>query len=357
VTKQPDPILPLRISYADLVSPKTSMTAKTTHPVGTGPYEFASRTPGQNMKFKRFAGYWGAKPQAANVTYIFRSENAVRADTAKTNEAGIAVPIALQDATSNSRTRQYTQDRVFFLRLETNKAPLNDIRVRQAIGYAIDKNKIVGALMGKGGKPTDQMLAPSVNGYIPGYQGPSYDLGKAKSMLAAAKSSGVDTSKQIKLITRGTLFPGSDDVLQAVVQGLNDAGLNVKMIDLDDDAYLTQLKAPNNTSQPVNMMAVTHDNESGDASFSFPKYLGSTGAVSTIHDPQLDTLLNQANLAEGAQRASLYQQAARWEYEHDAAIVPIAEQFSVLLLANGVEYTPNGLTGIELKASDVHFTK
>ncbi|HEU5027326.1 MAG TPA: ABC transporter substrate-binding protein [Spirillospora sp.] len=355
VTKKPDPILPLRISWVDMVSTRTPMNAKTSHPVGTGPYAFVSRTTGTNMKFTRFAGYWGPKPQAAAVTYTFRSEASVRAATAKTGESDVAVPIAPQDATNDDRTRAYTQDRVFFLRLDTDKPPLNDLRVRQAIGCAIDKNKIVSALMGKTGKPTDQMLTPSVNGYIPGYKGPGYDPGKAKALLGQARGAGVDTAQQIELFSRNTLFPGSDDVLQAIVQNLKDAGLNIKLVELDDNAYKDKIHATHNSGQPVSMLAVSHDNALGDASFSFPKYLASSGSVSTIRDPRLDSLLDQADAAEGAKRASLYQQAAQWAYQRDVGIVPIAEQFSQLLLNKGVKYEPNGLTGLELQASQVHF--
>ncbi|KMS75986.1 hypothetical protein ACM01_07115 [Streptomyces viridochromogenes] len=353
VTKGPDPILPLRIGWVDMVSPKTSMTAKTSHPVGTGPYTFVRRTPGTDMRFKRFDGYWGSKPQAREVRYVFRSEASVRAATAKTGEADIAVPIALQDATEDERTRSYTQSRVFFLRLDTDKPPLNDLRVRQAIGYAIDKKNIVTALMGRTGKPTDQMVAPTVNGYVTGYKGPAHDPAKAKALIGQAKSAGVDTGRRIELISRNTLFPGSSDVLQAIIQNLKDVGLDIKLTELDDNAYKDKIHATNSSGQPVSMMAVSHDNAFADASFSFPKYLSSSGTVSTIRDARLDSLLRQADVAAGGKRAQLYQRAARWAYERNGAIVPIAEQFSLLLLSKGVDYKPNGLTGIELPAAQV----
>lgn len=356
VTKAPDPILPLRIGWIDMVSTKTPMNEKTSHPVGTGPYTFVRRTPGRDMEFQRFDGYWGKKPQATSVKYVFRSEPSVRAATAKAGEAGIAVPIAPQDATKDERTRSYTQSRVFFLRLDTDQAPLNDLRVRQAIGYAIDKEKIVTALMGKTGKPTDQMVTSTVNGYIPDYKGPGHDVAKAEALLNQARGAGVDTGKQIELISRNTLFPGADDVLQAIIQDLDDAGFKIKLVELDENAYRDKIHASDHRGQPVAITAVSHDNAFGDASFSFPKYLSSTGTVSTIRDAHLDSLLKKADTAAGDERAKLYQEAARWTYERDAAIVPIAEQYSQLLLKKGVEYKPNGLTGIELPAAQVTFT-
>lgn len=356
VTGTPDPILPLEITWVEMVSTKTPANAKTSHPIGTGPYTFVSHTPGKDLKLERFAGYWGDKPQAAAVDYIFRNDSSVQAATVKTGEADIAVPIAPQDATNDDRTKPYTQDRVIFLRLDTDQSPLNNLQVRQAIGYAVNKDQIVSALMGKTGKPTDQMVAPSVNGYIASYKGPSYDPAKAKSLVSQAKGSGVNTGQQIQLVGRNGMFPGASDVLQAVVQNLNDIGLNVKLVMLDNNAYTNQIHAVKASGQPVTILAASSDNVTGDASFSVPKYISSKGSVSTVRDPQVDSLLDKAAAAEGDQRASLYQQAIQWEYEHDYAIAPIAEQFSLLLLGKGVEYQPNGMTGLELQASQVHIT-
>jgi peptide/nickel transport system substrate-binding protein len=357
VTEKPDPILPLRIAWIDMVSARTPMNARTSHPVGTGPYTFVRHTPGTSMQFKRFDRYWGAKPQALAVRYVFRSEASVRAATAKVGEADIAVPVAPQNATKDDRTRSYTQSMVFLLRLDTDKAPLNDPRVRQAIGHAIDKENIVAALMDKIGKPTDQMVTPTVNGYIPGYEGPGYDPDRAKALISKARDAGADTRRRIELIARNTLFPGSGDVLQAIIQNLQDAGLNAKLVEIDDNAYKERLRVTHNSGQPAAIMAVSHNNEFGDASFSFPKYMSSSGPVSTIRDPHLDSLLQQASVAAGQKRASLYQQAARWVYQRNGAIVPIAEQFSILLLNRGVDYQPNGLTGIELPAAQVRLAR
>jgi peptide/nickel transport system substrate-binding protein len=355
-TAQPDPILPLRISYADLASPKTPMDAKTSKPVGTGPYEYDSREVGTNFKIKRWAGYWGTKPEATEVTYIFRQEDSVRADTVKAGEADIAVPISSQYATTDDRTKPYAQNRVFFLRAKTDKAPLNDIRVRQAIAYAVDKDTIAKQLMDKIGKPFDQLVNHSVNGYIPDYVGPKYDVAKAKSLLAAAKADGVDTSIKINLDSRPDLMPNADEIVQAVAQNLTDAGFNIKYQNLGNAAW-QELNANPTKSDAVNIMAVSHDNVSGDAVFSFPKLIATGGINSTVSDPKVDDLLAQANVASGDERAALYQKAALTEYTDDAAIIPVAEQFSLLLLGKNVEYTPNGLTGVQLHIADVHFDK
>ncbi|WP_368496466.1 ABC transporter substrate-binding protein [Herbiconiux sp. A18JL235] len=355
VSETPDSILPLRISYADISAPSTPADQKTSEPVGTGPYSFEDWVQGESVTLARYDGYWGDSPEATGVTYVYRSEPSVRAGMAKTGEASIAVPVSVQDATTDDRTKEYSDNRVFFLRTPTEKAPFTDIRVRQAAAYAIDKETIVASLMDRAGVPTDQIVASTVNGFVDGYTGPGYDPEKAKELLAEAKADGVDVDAPFDLVTRPDLFPGSDEVIQAVHQNLQEAGFSVSILSLDTDAWLQLLRAPFPEDQKANIIAISHDNVSGDASFTFPKYMGSEGSNSTVRSPEIDALLQQAELAVGDERSGLYQEAASYEYDEVGAFLPIALQSKLLMLGPGIEYEPNGLTGIELRISDVHF--
>jgi peptide/nickel transport system substrate-binding protein len=355
VTEKPDPILPLRLSFVDLPSPKTPANAKA-EAVGTGPFKIVSWNRGQDITVQRFSGYWGAKPQTSGAKYIFRTEDSVRAATAKTGEASIAIPVSVQDSTNNDRTESYTTSAVFFLRTQTSKAPFNDVRVRQAVAYAIDKQTIVSKLMAGFAKPTDQIVVSSSNGYVPGYQGPTFDQAKAKSLIADAKAAGVAVDTQIEFVTRA-LFPGSDEVIQAIASNLQQVGLNVKISSVDSALWLKFLHAPFPANQQVNIVATLHDNATGDAGFTFPKYIASTGCCSTLNDPPVDNEVAQGNSAQGAQRSTLFQTAAKTAYEKDANLIPIAEVYNNLIIAPGIQYKTNGLTSTELLLSDITRTK
>ncbi|AQA06147.1 hypothetical protein BVC93_05280 [Mycobacterium sp. MS1601] len=355
-SETPDSILPLRISYADIGAPSTPATSKTTEPIGTGPFAFSGRVQGESVTLARYADYWGQAPEATGVTYLYRAEPSVRAGMARTGEASVAVPISVQDATDDDRTREYSDNRVFFLRTPTEKAPFTDIRVRQAAAYAIDKDTIVETLMERSGEPTDQIVAATVNGFVQDYQGPGYDPDRAKQLLAEARADGVDVDAAFDLVTRPDLFPGSDEVIQYIHQNLQAVGFNVDILSLDTDAWLQLLRAPFPADQKPNIIAISHDNVTGDASFTFPKYMAGDGSNSTIRSPEIDDLLQQAELAVGEDRARLYQEAASYEYTQIAGFLPIALQSKLLMLGPGIEYEPNGLTGVELRVSDITFT-
>jgi len=353
---EPDGIFPLRMTYVDLASPATPVDEKTRQPVGTGPYTLSEVVDGESITIEPFVDYWGDAPDASSVKYVYRTEATVRASMIKTGEADLAVPISAADATDDDRTREYSDNRVFFLRTQTNKAPFDDARVREAVHYAIDRGTITEALMDHSGESYDQIVAPTVNAYIDGYEGPSFDPDHAKQLLDAAEEDGTDVSATVELVTRPDLFPGSDEVMQAITQNLQDVGFTIKLRSIDTDPWLQLLRKPYPAEQTPNIIAISHDNISGDASFTYPKYVSSNGANSTLQNDEIDALIAKAEMETGESRAATYQEASRLLYEEEFTLVPVALQTKLLMLGTGIEYEPNGLTGVELRIGDITFT-
>ncbi len=356
-TTVPDPILPLRLTYIDMGSgPTQELDEKITSPSGTGPYQFVERVQGAHIKLTRFDGYWGDVPQVKDVTYVYRVEPVVRVGMVQTGEAQMAVPIRAEDATGDDRTVAYKDNRIFLMRPMSFKEPFIDPRVRMALSYAVDRETIIPALMGITGSPWYQMLGPQVNGYIPGYddtEAMKYDPDKARELLAAAAADGHDVNAQFDIITRPDLFPGSDEVVQAIGQNLADAGFNFRIQSMDTAAWLTFLRGPFPPEQPSTLMMISHDNTSGDASFSFPRYISCGGVVSSTCNEKIDQLLTQAEAAETDERARLYQEAARILYTEESSMIGIAEQARLILLGPDIDYTPNPLSGIEILIKDI----
>jgi peptide/nickel transport system substrate-binding protein len=357
VTAAPDPILPLRLSYIDLPSPKTPADSKTTTPIGTGPFQFVSRVIGQEIDVKQYSGYWGKKPSVTSARYLWRSEDSVRAAMTKTGEADLALDLPSQDVTDGPTTKQYPDNEVFFLRPSQTKAPFNDVRVREAVQYAINKAQLTSTLMQRTGKPTGQIVTSLVNGYVKGYSGPAFSVSQAKALLAQAKAAGVAVNTPIQLVTEVDLFPGSDEVSQAIQQELQAVGFTVTLKSVEAAEWSNYLRNPAAQSEPANLLMITHDNVSGDASFSFPLYFSSTGHLSMLDDTTIDSLLTQAAAASGAARNTLYQQAASEIYGQQAAVTPVAELSGLMTLSNRVSYIPNGLTNLDLLLSDISITK
>lgn len=359
-TAKRDPILPLRLTYVEIGNlAGAQQDTKITKPVGTGPYSFVSRTQGQSVKLTRFDGYWGAAPSIKDVTYVYRVEPSVRAGMVTTGEAQIAVSLRREDATDDDRTVAFTENRIFLARTNTFKEPFIDPRVRMAVSHAIDRVTITKALMGVTGTPWYQMLGPQVNGYIPDFdkEALKYDPKKAKELIAAAKADGHPVETEFDIVTRPDILPAGDEVVQAIAQNLKEVGFRFRILSLENTAWLKLLRQPFPPEQRATLQMISHDNTSGDASFSFPKYISCKGTVSATCNAEIDDLLRQADVAEGELRTELYRKIARLLYLKEASMIGIAAQGRLMLLGPGVEYKPTPLSGLEIRVADIKLSK
>jgi peptide/nickel transport system substrate-binding protein len=352
-TETPDPMLPARMAYLDLPSPNTPLTAKSDTPIGTGPYKFVSREPGQSIVLEASDTYWGDAVDFQTVNYVWRGEPTIRASMVKTGEADIAIDIPFHEADGQPNTQEYSTNSVFFIRPMMQKPPLDDLRVRQALAYAVDKQTLTEVLMENSATPTAQLVSPLINGNIPDYQGLGYDLDKAKALLAEAKADGVPVDTPIGLISRTDLFSGVNEVSQAIQQMLQEAGFTINLVSVDSVAWSPFARKPDSLTQPVNLLTVTHDNVSGDASLSFPTYFGTAARLSMASDTAQDAALAAANtLDDPKARAEAFRAIAEHAYE-EQIILPIAALQSRLLTSDKVAYEANGFTDIEIHLADV----
>ncbi len=359
-TEKPDPIMPLRLTYIEMGSKATQQqTDKITHPVGTGPYQFVERVQGQSVKLTRFDGYWGEIPDVKDVTYVYRTEAAVRAGMIETGEAQLATAIRAEDATGDDRTVTYKDNRIFLMRVMTDKPPFTDKRVRRAISHAVDREGITQALMGITGAPWYQMLGPQVNGFIKDFDNSqlAYDPEKAKQLIAEAKADGVAVDTEFLIISRPDQLPNQTEVVQAIAQNLEEVGFKFQLLNLEGSAWLKYLRAPFPADQPATLHMISHDNTSGDASFSYPRYIVCGGVVSATCNPKIDELVKQADTAAGEERARLYQEASRILLLDETSMIGVAEQARLIRLGEGIEYEPNPMTGIIIRIADIKVTQ
>jgi ABC-type transport system substrate-binding protein len=110
---------------------------------------------------------------------------------------------------------------------------LKDVRVRQALNYAIDRKGIVESLYGKYGKPTDQFVPQGIGGYLPKLEDMyPYDPKKAKDLLAEA---GFKDGVKFTLVEQPAVSSG-DLLAQAMVANWKDIGVDVTLKPTDSFA-------------------------------------------------------------------------------------------------------------------------
>ncbi len=154
---EPDPILPLRLSFIEMVSTRTSTTEKVREPIGTGPYQVADWQAGQRLSLEANPDYWGEAPAYNNVNYVWRAEGSVRAAMVANGEADIATSLAPEDGAGELAVA-YRNNETTALRMQADQPPLDDQRIRQAVNYVIDRNLLSQTLFENLATPAGELI-------------------------------------------------------------------------------------------------------------------------------------------------------------------------------------------------------
>ena len=162
--------------------------------VGTGAYKMAEWTLGQRLVFERNPDYWRkGLPYLDKITFEIGQEPIVallRLQKGEIDVPGDGIPPAkfqevMADPAQKERVVVGGQLHTGYVTMNTTMPPFDNVKVRQAVNMAINKDRIV-QLINNRAVPATQPLPPSMPGYDTAYAGYAYDVEKAKALLAEA---------------------------------------------------------------------------------------------------------------------------------------------------------------------------
>ncbi|MCX4706197.1 ABC transporter substrate-binding protein [Streptomyces sp. NBC_01373] len=349
-TAEPDPILPLRLSFVEMVPTSTDPGSRVREPIGTGPYRIDEWSQGRFLRLKRYADYWGEPPAFAAAKYVWRAEGSVRAAMVTNGEADVAIGLAPEDG-AGDRAVEFTTNEVSYLRIDATEAPLDDIRIRRAINYAIDREGLVTAVFS--GRPSGQLVSKGVTGYNPRIRPWPYDPERAEELVAQARADGVPTGTTITLIGRNGIYPKAAEAMEVVQDGLLKAGLKVEIKMLDVNAWLEYLLRPFPNGKGPTLLQAQHGNQAGDAAFTMGQIYGSEGAQSSYGTPALDAAIEKAQLASGDQRQKAFAEAFAQQNDEVVRDAVMANMTGILALSPDIRYRPDSATNDEMRLADM----
>ena len=212
-------------------------------PIGTGPFMFAEYQPQQFVKLVANKQYFRGAPMLEDITFRYIPADSSRDLAFQSGELDMIY--GKQDQTWMDRTAKLPGVKVIamepgelsVLSLNITVKPLDDIRVRQAIAYAIDRKAIV-VFKGAGSSREAVSVVPS--GYLgtdekaPLYP---YDLAKSKALLAEA---GYPNGLTIKTIH--TTLTGMQTLIEAVQAQLKKAGINLEIELVEHATFHAQIR-------------------------------------------------------------------------------------------------------------------
>ena len=347
-TTEPDPILPLRLSFVEIVPRTTSMTEKVREPIGTGPYAIRDWEYGQKLILARNDTYWGDAPAFPVAEYQWRSEGSVRAAMITNDEADIATGLGPEDGAGDLGV-PFQNNETTALRMQATEPPLDDIRVRQAINYATNRTGIVKALFRDLGQPAAQLIPSGVVGYNDQLQPWPHDTDKAKALIDEARADGVPVDREIRLIGRTAQFPKIAETIEVLQSEFAEIGLNVKIEMMDTASQLEYQLRPFPPNTGPYLLMIMHGNQAGDAAFTMDQYMLSDGPQSAYGTAEFDAKIRAAEQLEGQARQDAFAELFAEEPQQIMQMAYLAHMRGILGKSPRVDYTPNSATGDEMR--------
>ena len=212
-------------------------------PIGTGPFMFAEYQPQQFVRLVANKQYFRGAPMLDEIIYRYIPSDSSRDLAFQSGELDMIY--GKQDQSWVDRTKQLPGVKVLAMEpgemstlfLNVNAKPLDDVRVREAIAYAIDRKSIV-AFKGAGSSREAVSVVPS------GYLGTDenaplfpYDPAKAKQLLTEAGYPNGVTVKSIH-----TTLTGMQTLLQAVQAQLKKSNINLDIEEVEHATYHAQIR-------------------------------------------------------------------------------------------------------------------
>lgn len=239
VLAEPDSDFLTQLTVA--IIPAANKTPEST-PIGTGPYKYVSSSPQENMIVTRFDDYWGEKAYIKDVTFKVESNaDAIVMDLNGGSVDMVARLTSNQVAQLSENFTVYdgTMNLVQALYLNNAEAPFDDVRVRQALCYAINKQEIMDYVSDGAGVPIGSAMFPSFSKYYLPELSDAYpqNADKAKELLAEA---GYPDGFEFT-ITVPSNYTQHVDTAQVISEQLKTIGVTAKIQEVEWNTWLSDV--------------------------------------------------------------------------------------------------------------------
>lgn len=288
------------------------------HPVGTGAFNFVSWTP-DTLKAVRNPAYWQhGLPHLDSVAIRSVPENGARVALLRTGEAQFIFPLPPETVQVVEQDPHLAVDKTpsivaHYVALNTQQKPFDDVRVRQALNYAIDKTAFIKVVYRGFATPMDAPVAPGVAFYSQQGVWP-YDPAKAKTLLADA---GYPNGFETEIWTFSNTM--NNRAVEFLQQQLAAVGVKVKVTPLEAGVATAKLwgaKTP--ADAEVRMFFGSWAPSTADADWALRPLLASSSYppslynISYFHDAAVDAALKAGqSTADRSVRKSAYDEVQK----------------------------------------------
>ncbi len=341
-TVGPDPILLSRLTWLNIVPPvyaEENPEQFGNSPVGTGPYKFVEWVRGDHVTLEANEDYWGGAPSIGSVTIRPIEETATAAAALQAGEVDLVRHLIPEYLAQVPKSASVHGIEFPWVRINTLTPPLDDLRVRQALNYAIDKEALADSLYsGYAAIAEGQILTPAHFGYNPDVTAYPYDPEEAKRLLEEAGATGAT----LQFVGESGRWLKDKELVEALAAQWEAVGLNIDVQIVEWSQWLDLLFAGADAAPDLQFSS--HDNSLFDAdrtlSVLFTTEGMAQGGQSAYGNPRVDELVTAARTeTDPAKREDMYHEAVQIIHD-EAACIFLLNLDDIYGLSEGLEWTP-----------------
>jgi ABC-type transport system substrate-binding protein len=244
---------PFAIYSKDWIESTTGDTTRTSEglemPVGTGPYMVSEWNRGESLTMTAFPDYWGDAPEAETLVFRWSTESAARLQELQAGTIDGFDNVGPDDfATIEGDTALHLQVRpalnTFYVGMTNTFAPLDNIKVRQAIAMGIDRQRIVDNFYPVGSEVASHFTPCSIPNACEGDAWYDFDPVAAKALLAEAGfPDGFTTKLGYRDVVRGYLPQVVNVATDIQAQLLENLNINAELTPMESGAFIEETGA------------------------------------------------------------------------------------------------------------------
>ncbi len=239
------------------------------NPVGTGPFVLQQYQKDSRILYKANPDFWGTKPKIDRLVFSITPDASVRYAKLQKGECQVMPypnPADIASMKKDDKINLMEQPglNVGYLSFNTEKKPLDNVKVRQALTMAVNKQAIIDAVYQGAGQAAKNLIPPTMWGYNDDVKDYAYDPAKAKELL---KEAGMPDGFSIDLWAmpvQRPYNPNARRMAEMVQADWAKIGVKAKIVTFEWGEYLKRAKAGEH--QTV-MMGWTGDNGDPDNFF------------------------------------------------------------------------------------------
>ncbi|MDV8146338.1 ABC transporter substrate-binding protein [Arthrobacter sp. B10-11] len=331
------------------------VSAYALHPVGTGPYRFAAWED-SSVKLVSNEDYWGDKGQIGTINFVTydHPQSRLQALLDGKIDGYDAVTVGNFDQLVKRGQQIIQRDpfSVMYLGMNQEVPILQNIKVRQAVELAVDKDTLIRRFFIDNTAQATQFVPPKLSGFNNNAPSLGHDPAKAKALLEEAGYKGEELKFYYPLNVTRPYLPTPEKVYAELSKQLTAVGLNIKPVPVDwSDGYLQKVQSPGDHA--LHLLGWNGSYSDPD-NFVGPLFGEKTGEFG-YQDPQVFSKIARARgLPEGEERTEQYR-TINAQIAASVPAVPIAYPISALALSDRVLKYPASpvlnevFTKVELK--------